>query len=236
MASPRKKTAPDPEYVPADGSAPASLIVAATDQAFLIAKDSAFNICDFISNKSMWAFRTIDECEKELDRIERTVDGILPKAITHVAETRARELLACSRVVTELERITDLVMSAAHGVRRAGADLGAQDRRDLLKMGEMIQKMVEGLHAVFTSRDLHEVGPIIRADGEIDRLRSAVFRRHTTGRTAKPHDPVAIFFVAQALERAGDHGTNIAEEAYRLIAGGTLRHLPAREKRSKLGR
>jgi phosphate uptake regulator len=32
--------------------------------------------------------------------------------------------------------------------------------------------------------------------------------------------------MAQALERAGDHATNLAEELFRLIQGRSLRHVP----------
>ncbi|MGH9524541.1 MAG: phosphate signaling complex PhoU family protein [Terriglobales bacterium] len=223
-------------YIPADGSAPASVIIAATEQAFLVAKDAAHNLIDFIDTRSMWAFRTLSDCEKELDHIERTMDTVLPKAITHVGENRARELLACSRVITELERITDLVTSTALHLRRIGGTVGRLDRRDLLKMASTLQQMLVDLHDVMKSRNAHALAPILKADSEIDKLRGAILRRHIQSSKAKNvHDPVAMLFAAQALERAGDQATNIAEEAYRLIEGGTLRHLPPKEKRTKLG-
>ena len=37
--------------------------------------------------------------------------------------------------------------------------------------------------------------------------------------------------MAQALERAGDHATNLAEELFRLIEGRSLRHTPKRQLR-----
>lgn len=223
-------------YVAADDTAPASLIVAATDQAFLVSKDAVFNIIDFAGNHSMWAFRAVHECEKELDAIERRLDTMLPKAITHVGESRARELLACSRIVTELERITDLISSAAHQLQKVGTALDERDRRDLVKMAGVLQQMLADLHEVVKKRDGQAIGPILKVDGEIDKLRGGVFRRHIqTTRAKNVRNPVAVLFAAQALERAGDQATNIAEEAYRLIEGGTLRHVPAKEKRSKLG-
>jgi phosphate uptake regulator len=38
--------------------------------------------------------------------------------------------------------------------------------------------------------------------------------------------------MAQALERAGDHTTNLAEELYSLIEGHSLRHLPKKRASS----
>jgi phosphate uptake regulator len=35
--------------------------------------------------------------------------------------------------------------------------------------------------------------------------------------------------MAQALERAGDHTTNLAEDLYSLIEGRSLRHMPKKK-------
>jgi hypothetical protein len=57
-------------------------------------------------------FLAIKDCEKELDQIERKIDDQLPEAITRVGEAKARELLACLKFITDLERIGDLAYSA----------------------------------------------------------------------------------------------------------------------------
>src|SRR5258708_578716 len=74
-------------------------------RACMVASDAAFNTKDFLANSSHMAFLAVRDCEKELDRIERQIDEQLPSAITQVAELEARELLACLRFSTELERI-----------------------------------------------------------------------------------------------------------------------------------
>lgn len=219
-----------------DGGAPSRVIVAATQQAFLVGKDAAFNLAELISNGSMWALRAIGESEKELDKIERAVDDILPRAITHVSEKRARELLVCVRVITELERIADLLLGTAHQLRGISSPLTVRDRHDLQRMTAGVQKMIDESHAAISKRDVQYIASVLRADRDVDRLRGSLFQRHlqTAARTPA-QDRIRILFAGQALERAGDHVTNIAEEAYRLIAGGTLRHVPAKEKQSKLG-
>lgn len=237
MSSSRPTDVASSAYVPADGAAPSNLIMAATEQAFLIVKDAAYNFTDLISDGSIWAFRAIADCEKEMDKIERTVDEILPKAITHVAERRARELLACARIVTELERIADLFVSAAHHIREIGGRMSLRDKGDLLKIGAGLHKMVEDCHKGMRQRELQHVAAVIKADTDIDRLRSGIFRRHVESSSSKDmQERTRTLFATQALERAGDHTTNIAEEIYRLIYGSTLRHVPGKEKRSKLVR
>ena len=38
-----------------------------------------------------------------------------------------------------------------------------------------------------------------------------------------------VLLMAQALERAGDHTTNLAEDLYNLIEGRSLRHMPKKK-------
>jgi phosphate transport system protein len=208
----------------------------AADSALLTTKDAVFNVADLITTRSAWAVRAIADCEKELDRLEREADGILPKAITRVPEPAARELLAEARMVTELERIGDLLLGVANQLRTLPTPLSQADRADLLAMTSATAKMIEDLRSARTKRELEDVASVLRADREIDRLRSAIFHRHLgTSKSAKHRqDQVRVLFTAQALERAGDHATNIAEELYRSMSGETLRHVPARERRSKL--
>src|SRR5260370_23625119 len=82
-------------------------------KACLIARDSVFNLRDFLTSGSRMAFLAIKDCEKELDQIERHIDEELPGAISRVGEAKARQLLACLKFITDLERIGDLAFSAA---------------------------------------------------------------------------------------------------------------------------
>ena len=62
------------------------------------------------------ALLAVRDCEKELDRIESQIDEQLPKAIAEVSEPEARELLACLRFSTDLERIGDLLWGVGQRV------------------------------------------------------------------------------------------------------------------------
>src|ERR1700682_6513275 len=47
----------------------------------LIARDSVFNVRDFLADGSRLAFLAIKDCEKELDQIARKIDEALAEAI-----------------------------------------------------------------------------------------------------------------------------------------------------------
>jgi phosphate uptake regulator len=67
-------------------------------------------------------------------------------------------------------------------------------------------------------------------DKEIDRLCHGLFQKHLA-ETVQQGDTSGfdLLLMAQALERAGDHTTNLAEDLYSLIEGRSLRHAPKKK-------
>jgi len=199
-------------------------------RACLIARDAVFNVRDAVGNQSRLAFLTIKDCEKELDQIERKIDEQLPGAITRVGEAKARELLACLKFITDLERIGDLAYSAVMQLQPRREKLPAADAHDLVEMASLLCDMLEEVHQGFLTRDLTHAQKVLHEDPEVDRLCHALFQRHladqnsvrrTVGADQRNFD---ILLAAQALERIGDHAKNLAEEVYGLTEGRSLRH------------
>jgi phosphate uptake regulator len=57
-----------------------------------------------------------------------------------------------------------------------------------------------------------------------------LFQKHLTETVAKGDTTsFDVLLMAQALERAGDHTTNRAEDLYSLIEGRSLRHAPKKK-------
>jgi len=200
-----------------------------TLKACLIARDATFNVQDLLTNSSRMAFLAIRDCEKELDQIERQIDEQLPGAITRVNETRARQLLACLKCITDLERIGDLVMGVAQRVQTRSGQLPAGDVRHLIQMSAILHAMLEDIHRGFISLDIDSARKVLRMDAELDNICHAMFQRYLTD-NSRQKDSLGfdVMLMAQALERSGDHAKNLAEELYSLIEGHTLRHLPKR--------
>ena len=194
-------------------------------RACLIARDAVFNVRDSLANGSRLAFLAIKDCEKELDQIERKIDEQLPGAITRVGEAKARELLACLKFITDLERIGDLAYSAIMQLESRREKLPSADSRQLVEMASLLCEMLEQVHRGFLTRDPAHAQSVLQSDPEVDRLCHALFQRHL----AAPCGPAGqrnfdILLAAQALERIGDHAKNLAEEVYGLAEGRSLRH------------
>jgi phosphate transport system protein len=196
-------------------------------RAFLIARDAAFNVRDLLTHSSRMAFLAIKDCEKELDIIERYIDERLPAAITRVNEARARQLLTSLKCTTDLERIGDLVMSMAMRVQSRSAKIPASDVRQLVEMSSILREMLDLVYRGFVDLDLECARKVLQMDKDIDRVCHALFQKHLTEHAAQNNpSSFEVLLMAQALERAGDHTTNLAEDLYSLIEGRSLRHLP----------
>src|SRR5437763_2360910 len=199
-------------------------------KACLIARDAAFNLRDLLTTSSRMAFLAIKDCEKELDQLERQIDERMPEAITRVNEARARQLLSSLKSTTDLERIGDLLLSVALRFQARTAKIPASDTRQLVEMSSVLREMLDLIHQGFSNLDLDCARKLLQMYKDIDRICHELFQKHLA-ETVPQGDTSGfeILLMAQALERAGDHTTNLAEDLYSLIEGRSLRHVPKRK-------
>ena len=203
--------------------------------ACLIARDAVFNISNLLTNASGMAVVVIKECEQDLDRYERLIDEQTPVAITQVDEAHARQLLTCLKFITDLERIGDLMLSVAQSAQRCYPKLSRREGEPFAKMAQALEHMLETTHRAFVSRDPRLAESVIGADRQIDELRRKVFRKYLEQHTEESSRTINLLLMAQALERAGDHATNLGEELLHLFEGRTRRHAsPERRNRGNL--
>jgi phosphate transport system protein len=194
----------------------------AAARACLVAKDAAANLHEFIISSTRMAYLTVQQCERELDQIEREIDETLPAAITRVNESRARELLASQKFITDLERIGDLLLWV--GNRASQDKLDDQDATRVASMIATLEVMLEKAHEGFVTRDRDLADEVLRMDPEIDRQRTMLFEEHLRARGKRKNENIGALFIAQSIERAGDHTTNLAEEIIHLVEGRSIRH------------
>jgi phosphate transport system protein len=211
-------------------SSPPDDLTRLTLKACLIARDAAFNVRDLLTNSSRMAFLAIKDCEKELDILERRIDENMPAAITRVNENRARQLLSSLKSTTDLERIGDLVMSVALRVQARTEKIPAADVRQLVEMSRILHDMLELIHQGFSKLDVECARKVLQMDKDIDRICHALFQTHLAENVPQGDTSgFEILLMAQALERAGDHTTNLAEELYNLVERRSLRHAPKKK-------
>jgi phosphate transport system protein len=93
-------------------------------------------------------------------------------------------------------------------------------------MATLLEGMLSDVYLAFSTRDVQRAIAVLRADAEIDRFRNLLFIRHVENPEGEPrNESIRVLLMAQALERAGDHAKNLAEEICHFVSGRTLRHV-----------
>lgn len=192
--------------------------------ACLVAKDAATNLQEILTGASRLAALTLQQCEGELDELERASHQKLPQAITRVSEDKARELLVCSSFIGNLERITDLLFWVGQRIAVPNSRISAKNREGLAEMVSTLAEMIDQIHGGFVRRDPDLAQSVLRLDANLDRLRGQAFHRTLMGDSKNVESAVETLLMVQALERAGDHATNLAEELVYLIEHRSIRH------------
>jgi phosphate transport system protein len=158
--------------------------------------------------------------------MDREMDQELATVITQVTPAQARELLACMKLMLDLERIGDLVASFAERSAIVRNRIDMDDVEQLTRMGCLLENMLATMVRAFAARNIEQAIQVLRSDSEVDRLRNLVVVRHTENAEGlKGLESLHVLAMANALERAGDHIKNMAEELCHLATGHTMRHL-----------
>src|SRR5437763_3881471 len=179
-----------------------------TLRAFDLAEQAASG-CVRVLNGRDDATPAVLQAEKELDQLDSEVDERLADAIAGDPVAQARELLACSKFVVDLERIGDLAVNFCNIHQMSQGQVLRADMHELSGMATTLERMVSEGHRAYLNRDLDLAVRVLRSDSEMDRLRNLIFFRHIEDREhgVGPGGVQAVF-LAQALERAGDHAKN----------------------------
>jgi phosphate transport system protein len=140
-----------------------------------------------------------------------------------------RTIAAIWVMTIDLERVGDHAEDIARIVRRIAAEPLLKPLIDIPRMADMVRAMLrQGLDA-FVRHDVALAEQMAVSDDDVDHLYSQVFRELLTYMIEDPKNiqrATHLLMAAQALERMGDHATNIAERVIYMVTGN-LRELNA---------
>ena len=193
---------------------------------FEAAREAAQALAGGIATANNALAEQIRHYEEELDGLDHDINDGVTSAISQVPGQRARELLACLKFIIELERIGDLLLNVANRAVAVGSRLEPQEVKDLSTMSAILARMLAQAQEAYEQRDLKRAVDVLKADGEMDRLRNLVFVRHIENPEHQMHnESFHVVFMIQSLERAGDHAKNLAEEVVHVVSGRSVRHV-----------
>lgn len=140
-----------------------------------------------------------------------------------------RLIIAIVKTITDLERIGD----EAEKIARMATQLASYDRpqstfREIGNLGKHVRAMLRDALDAFARMDSTAGFELLHADAEVDREYEAILRQGITFMMEDPrtiHHVFDTLWAVKALERSGDHCTNIGEYVVYCVEGKDVRHL-----------
>jgi len=189
---------------------------------------------DAFSSGDLEAMQQVVERDREVDAYEVGIDEDCTLLIARRQPT-ARDLrlvMAVSRIVTDLERIGDKAAKIANKSRKLHA-VAIQRIPRLSEIQHCARLAIEMLQSALDSlarMDIDTARQAIGADKAIDAAFDAILRQLITFMMEDPRtisEALDIIWVVKAIERVGDHASNIAENVIYIVSGEDVRHTGA---------
>ncbi len=164
-----------------------------------------------------------------LDNLEIEVDNECIRVLVtrQPAAVHLRLVLAIIKINTDLERIGDLATNIANEAINLHGRQPLKPLIDIPRMAEIGIAMLRDVFTAITEQDAERARAVISRDREIDTLNMQIYRELFTYMAENAHNitqALGLIMVSKALERIGDHVTNIAERAIYYIEGIDIRH------------
>ena len=187
-----------------------------------------------LKNLDLKAAEKIMKNDSVIDLLEKEIDEDIVKILVtrQPAAIDMRLVLSLMKINTDLERIGDLASNIAQETIRLHGKHLIKPIVDIPRMAEIGIDMIKKSLQAISDMDSGLANEIIRMDSSIDDLNRQIHRELFSYMAENPQsisEALSLLWAAKALERIGDHASNIAERAVFYIEGIDIRHMDAEE-------
>lgn len=175
------------------------------------------------------------ENEKDVDSMEVMIDEESTQIIARrqPAASDLRLVISIIKMVADLERIGDEASKIAKmGIRLAEEGKAPRGYVEVRHICTHVSKMVHDALDAFARFDVDVALETIKSDQTVDAEYRSAIRSLMTFMMEDPRSITqiqSVLWVLRALERVGDHASNIAEQVIFMVKGKDVRHLSVDE-------
>lgn len=172
----------------------------------------------------------VEDYEVEVNKLEVEIDALITQVIARQqpAAVDLRLLLSVTKMITDLERCGDESEKIARTARRLhNQDVRFEPIVDLEYMGELVAKNLRNVLDAFARFDSVAAAKVVRADKKVNKAWRSILRETSSFVIEDPRTmthTMEVVFMARALERIGDHASNMAERVIYTVQGEDVRH------------
>ena len=165
----------------------------------------------------------------EIDRLDVAIDDAVLRVLALDAPVASdlRTVIAIKAIATDLERVGDLARNIASCARRL-SEMGSFSFPERMQtLADDAQHSLRQANQSFVDLDPALARAVLDGDDRIDDLEAEIVRGAIDSLAENPESTkqvIDLIFIAQSLERIGDHATNIAEETILAAEAKNLKH------------
>ena len=167
--------------------------------------------------------------DEEIDHLEMQIDkdGVAILLRFQPVASDLRRVVSAMKLSSNLERLGDQATNIARRARKLNQHPPLPEIKLIIPMHEHAVSMFKDSVDAYVREDVELARAIVPRDQALDELNRVVSRK-LIQRMSQERDQLRgylnLMFVARALERVGDHATNIAEDAVYAAAAEDIRH------------
>lgn len=200
----------------------------------LVERQLADAVEALISSDSQLA-ETVRVREDEVDSMELTIDEECTQIIARrqPAASDLRLVISIIKMVGDIERIGDEARKIAKmAIKLTEEGKSPRGYVEVRHISSHVLQMVNGALDAFARFDAEMALSIIREDKAVDTEYKSALRSLMTYMMEDPRSISQVYnviWVLRALERVGDHASNISEHVVYMVKGKDIRHMNINE-------
>lgn len=178
--------------------------------------------------------------DEKINQLEIDIDALCNQVIAKRQPTAIdlRMVVSVMKTISDIERVGDKARKIARlGISINSQNSGAPVNVELNHMTDTALRMLRQSLDGFARLDLALVTEAVRLDEQVNAEYRGIARQLVTYMMEDPRTitrSLDILTIAKAIERIGDHATNIAEYVVYMIKGLNVRHASLDEVEAQL--